>query len=268
MNSELLNQLVLSALQLEDQDVHELQCQTLQIENLLAEFGANPLPATIETASEKNDPISCAVAKSNPTKTINDNLEDPSNNPKETFQEIGNETVKKTRKKTCSSHHEIFRDKIFHNKTSHDKILVGPKIQLLNGKVDDLQSFGQMIYDKAVSTFSEKQTLTFEQSLFSQSFVDAKVANDYHEYFKRIGKENGITKGLILPPLILRSEVDAIFQLPNMMVICHKTGPMVPLLEQNNIQECENMIMKLYNLHSINYMNIENFPVTLNLITF
>lgn len=147
---------------------------------------------------------------------------------------------------------------------NHEGIMVSAKNQFINADVGNLRDFAAIIYEKAIITDETKDNPSFEKSLFTKSFKDLKIAKGFHSFALTVAKQNGIKSAVILPPLILRSEDDVVFRFTNLMIICHKSGPIIPLVEQTKVKDSQEVISRLYNLHSTIFVNAENFNTFLH----
>ena len=142
---------------------------------------------------------------------------------------------------------------------AHTKIIVSAATQRDNAQVMSLDLLGNAIM--------EHNTINFKDSLFNKSFVVNRYALFFKQYVIDVCKKHGLGTGgntKILPPLILRSHDDIVIRLsPNVVVITHSNGPMLPVIITDNknaiSDHTKSIIRKLYAVDSDVCINRENF---------
>ena len=109
----------------------------------------------------------------------------------------------------------------------HTKIIVPPSTQLENANVMNLDLLGNAIMEHSKSSF--------KNSLFTKSFVAHRYSLFFKQYVIDVCKKHGFGLAKILPPLILRSHDDVVIRLsPQVVVITHYNGPMIPVILLND----------------------------------
>jgi len=146
----------------------------------------------------------------------------------------------------------------------HDRVLVCPRQQMTNTGIGDLDGFAKMVYGMASAalnskTHSASNVTNLHETMFSRSFMTPEIGRKFHLLATTASKKHRLERPIILPPLILRSEINFTFDLPHMIIVCCSSGPMIPILRLSSVPACEQTILYLYSLHSLEYMNQINF---------
>lgn len=150
------------------------------------------------------------------------------------------------------------------DKLSHQDILVTPRKQLQNACVGDLGSLGLCMYGTALVTDNNKDRIDFENTFFKKSFLHKDFGTEFYQYAQDLAKKNGMNKGVIFPPLILRSNENIVVKLdPGRMLVCHETGAVIPLIQRNKIKDSKDLICHLYSLHYQDFVNKDNITQVL-----
>jgi hypothetical protein len=231
-DSQELRRLMLLVLQIEDGDFEKLKSYTSEIQKL--------------TKSIKDEKV-----------TDIDSILQKQSSKGKTGQNILREL------KENSSNSKIKTIECITDNQSHDKVLVGSKCQLSNAGVENLEALSEVMFIKANEVMlmkaQQKQSENIYESLFAKSFLNNELSQKYHLLTKNIVESNGMHKlYLMLPPLILRSDEDTIVKMPHIFIVCHKSGPMIPVIQQDKIKDLKNLICKLYSMHSDIYVNSHN----------
>jgi hypothetical protein len=133
----------------------------------------------------------------------------------------------------------------------HETILVTPKNQLLNAGAANVEDFGFNIVDRL-----NDSTCLWKDSLFRKSFVTDTLATEFQQH---AAESVPVESATVLPPILLRSEESVVFKIPNMYLVCHKNGPIIPVVFSQLDDTVKDCILFLYTLSSNSYLNRHNF---------
>jgi len=153
----------------------------------------------------------------------------------------------------------------------HKDTLVGPDVQFTNIGVPSLEKFARVMYKLAVAadTSVESPPTNLSHTLFGRSFVTEARCRDLHAH--AVAEARRLDRGpmVIMPPLLVRSEVDAVYRTGHcdLFLVCHHTGPVIPLVHQRQVVACGEHLWNLYLAHSMEYLNATNAARLLGAIT-
>lgn len=147
----------------------------------------------------------------------------------------------------------------------HDEVLVGPHKQLENVGAMTIRAFARIICEryKVMTSNAEKDPTLEGVHLFDDSFTTKQHADRIANFVRSTLNSHAFRDTLVLPPSILRSEEDVLFKLPGVAVVCHRDGPVIPVVlrgkDAGSFQDVLDIILQLYTLESSQYVNSGNF---------
>lgn len=141
----------------------------------------------------------------------------------------------------------------------HDDTLVSPLVQLANVGVASVEEFADTMCQLAIATDAiETHTAPqpFKDTLFSRSFVSETLGQQLHTHV--VAKALRLVTGsmLLLPPLLLRADADAVYQHhPDLLVVCLRSGPVIPFVRHGKVADCRVTLQNLYGTTSCAYVS-------------
>ena len=131
-------------------------------------------------------------------------------------------------------------------------VLLRPEKQLAAAGHCDVKGFGELVIGQIGARLDQAPRI--EDSLFDKSFVSD--SRRFHVYAVAQAELQGWTRTVVLPPLLLRANENVVVDLPGVLVICHREGPIIPVIQAGT--ETPTAISTLYALSSAKYVNRGN----------
>lgn len=138
--------------------------------------------------------------------------------------------------------------------------MISTKIQLSNANVVCAKKLGERILSLYSKHSQLKTKLT--KSLFEKSFQNTESYDIYQQLVRKVSEKYIINDNneilIILPPIILRSNSNFVLRYKKMIIIFELNGPIIPVITESCLKECQEFITHLYRIHSEQFIGNYN----------
>jgi len=148
-------------------------------------------------------------------------------------------------------------NEVGHLQNNTESLLVELSDRLKKAGTINIETYVFLIRAKTKVLSPIPHTKAIDISCFVQAFRFKEIAYKFNSWVQQVTRVQGIVGGVVLPPLIIRANVDMLVIFPGLYLVTSEKGPIIPILISYPMNE------KIYQ-KLIEFYNYENKVVELN----